>query len=64
MATRSKKLLINSLEGVPHGATVLRQAQHERENRRNFVFSFVRPELVEACPEPVEGGEDGFINSF
>ncbi len=43
----SKKLLINSLEAIPTGATVLRQAQHERENHLDFGPSSVHPELVE-----------------
>jgi hypothetical protein len=42
-----KKLLINSLDAVPTGATVLRQAQHERENRGAFGSSSVHPERVE-----------------
>jgi hypothetical protein len=47
MKGESKKLLINSLEAVPSGDTVLRQAQHERENRIDLVPSSVHPELVE-----------------
>jgi hypothetical protein len=39
--------LINSLEAVLTSDTVLRQAQHERENRIDFGPSSVRPELVE-----------------
>src|SRR2546425_11652432 len=34
-----------------------RRAQHERIILSVFETSSVRPEPVEACPEPVEGGE-------
>jgi hypothetical protein len=49
--TQHKKLLINSSDAVQKNATVLRQAQHEREILTASEASSVRPELVERWTE-------------
>jgi hypothetical protein len=42
---------------------MVRQAcpEHSRRARHERLWQTVRPELVEACPEPAEGGEPHFV---